>query len=312
MPSRSHKAVLALVLLAGAAMAQPVEQVTVTGTRDRTIMDQYIRNFAVPTRMTGKLTRWHEGVCPQVVGMKPEFAGFVARRIRAVAAETGAPVGAESCRTNIQVVFTTTPQALMDDVRKHQPDYLGYADGPSARDALAKVTRPIQAWYSTATRDLYGQVEIDGQKTMGTTADFNAPPPPPSGGIGMGGPPPHMELPYARVVQVTGMRLGDGVSSELHHVIIVADPSKLADREIGELADYVAMLSLTQLASLEVCQPLPSIVNLLVKDCPRPSSTLTDNDLAYLKGLYSMGPERNARVQADQIGYFMQEHLVGK
>lgn len=304
-----------LVLLAGAASAQPappVEHVTVTGTRTRAVMDQYIQNFAVPTRMAGKLTRWQDGVCPQVVGMKPQFADAIAKRILSVAQDVGAPVGGPGCRTNIQVVFTTAPQALMDNVRAHQPDYLGYADTASGRDRLAIVTRPVQAWYSTATRDLDGQVEVDGQKTMGTTVDMPPVPPPPAGGIGFGGPPMHMDMPGARIVKVTGLRLGDGVTSELHHVIIVAEPGKLLDHEVGELADYIAMLSLTQLASLDVCQPLPSIVNLLVKDCAGQALALTDNDLAYLKGLYKMSPDRNARSQADQIGYQMQQALEGK
>jgi hypothetical protein len=121
-----------------------------------------------------------------------------------------------------------------------------------------------------------------------------------------------LELSQARVTRVTGGRLRDGVTSELHHVIIVAEPGKLLDYDVGELADYIAMLSLTQLASLDVCQPLPSIVNLLVKDCAGQASALTENDLPYLKGLYKMSPDRNARSQADQIGYQMQQGLEGK
>src|ERR1700759_5092485 len=123
-----------LLALTLSATAQPVEQVTVTGTRNRQVMDQYIQNFAVPTRMAGKLARWHEGVCPQVVGMKPELSAQFTARIRTLAAEVGAPVGADGCRANIQIVFTTTPQALMDNVRVNQPDYLGYADTPATRE----------------------------------------------------------------------------------------------------------------------------------------------------------------------------------
>jgi hypothetical protein len=310
--ARLSSAILVLLAVAAAAAAQPappVEHVTVTGTRTRAVMDQYIQNFAVPTRMTGKLTRWQDGVCPQVVGMKPQFADAIAKRILKVAQDVGAPVGGPGCRTNIQVVFTTAPQALMDNVRQHQPDYLGYADTASGRDRLAIVTRPVQAWYSTATRDLDGQVEVDGQKTMGTTVDL--PPVQPGGDMHVSTSAP-LELSGARIVEVTGLRLGDGVTSELHHVIIVAEPGKLLDHEVGELADYIAMLSLTQLASLDGCQPLPSIVNLLVKDCAGQALALTDNDLAYLKGLYKMSPDRNARSQADQIGYQMQQSLEGK
>lgn len=311
--ARGNSAILAMLLLAAPALAQqtapPVETVTVSGAKSRGVMDQYIQNFAAPTRMAGKLARWREGVCPQVVGLKTDYVGFIEKRIRGVAALIGAPVGAEGCRTNIQVVFTTAPQTLLDDVRQHQPEYLGYADTPGKRDQLAKVTRSLQAWYSTATRDLDGQVEVDGRKTLGITMDW--PPVQPGGDMHVSGGPP-MELSQARVVKVTGGRLRDGVSSELSHVLIVAEPGKLLDHEIGELGDYIAMLSLAQLASLDVCQPLPSIVNLLAKDCEHPAIALTDNDLAYLRGLYKMSPDASARTQANQISYQMQQALEGK
>jgi len=119
-----------------------------------------------------------------------------------------------------------------------------------------------------------------------------------------------LNLTSAHPMMVTGSRLGDGLRSDFYHVIIVAEPAKLLDEEIGTLADYIALLSLTQLNSLDTCQPLPSIANMLVKDCA-PVKALTDNDLAYLKGLYRMGLDRNDRVQRDQIGRDMQQSLGG-
>jgi len=50
------------------------------------------------------------------------------------------------------------------------------------------------------------------------------------------------------------------VRSAFYHILIVADPGKLQDHGIGPLADYIAMLALTQVNSLDGCKPLPSIV----------------------------------------------------
>ena len=50
------------------------------------------------------------------------------------------------------------------------------------------------------------------------------------------------------------------MSSDLYHVIIVVEPARLEDYEIGTLADYIALLALTQMSSLDACQPLASIV----------------------------------------------------
>jgi hypothetical protein len=72
----------------------------------------------------------------------------------------------------------------------------------------------------------------------------------------------------------------------------VADPAKLADYEIGSLADYISMLALTQLNSLNICQQLPSIVNMLAAGCEGKADALTDNDRGYLRGLYKMGTNR--------------------
>lgn len=301
-----------LILLLGVAMAQAqpapqqTESVTVTGTRSRQVLDQFVQSFAAPTRMTGKLARWEDGVCPVTVGVKPAFAQFISQRLKAVAAEVGAPVNDRAgCKPNIEIVFTTTSQGLLDTVRKKQPTYLGYADNSAQMDALAKVSHPIQAWYTTATRDLRGNVHVDSAKPagMGTAVEVPC-------DLCVSG---HITFYYAASAgAVTGSRLGDGMRSSLYHVIIVADPNKLVDHEVGTLADYVTLLALSQITSLDTCQSLPSIVNLLAPACSRTVQSLTENDLGYLHGLYKMGADRTARTQQDEIAFQMQRQLDGK
>jgi hypothetical protein len=299
---------LLLMALTVAAQSQPApqqtESVTVTGARSRQVLDQFVQSFAAPTRMTGKLARWEDGVCPITVGLKPAFTKFISARVKDVAAQVGAPVnGHGDCKPNIEIVFTTAPQGLLDNIRKKQDAFLGYADNDAQRDALAKVSRPIQGWYLTASRDLRGNTLVDSAKALPTEITL---------------PDPYHNPPFITVLtkqgamSVTGGRLGDGMRSSLYHVIIVADPNKLVDHEVGTLADYIALLALSQLSRLDACQPLPSIVNLLAKDCARNAVTLTENDLGYLRGLYAMGPGRNLRGQEDAIAFQMQQQLDGK
>ena len=106
--------------------------------------------------------------------------------------------------------------------------------------------------------------------------------------------------------------MGNGLRSVFDQIIIVADLTKLADYEIGALADYISLLALTQLNGLDACQQLPSIVNLLVDGCMQKANALTDNDFAYLSGLYKMGPDRTSRIQQDEIAYQMEQSLKGK
>lgn len=300
-------AVLLLLLLPAAAQpaAPPVENVTVTGTKSREAISAFVQSLATPTRMTGKIARWAQGVCPVAVGLKPVFTKFITDRLKAVAASAGAPVnGSADCKPNIEIVFTTTPQALLDNIRKTQPELLGYFDKNSQRDALATVTRPIQAWYTSATQDVRGHVEVDNAKGGGleiTIPDADQP-----------GRFETIVMPHGHAGTVTGSRLGDGMRSVFYHVIIVANPDKLVEYEIGSLADYIALLALAQPDSLDACQTLPSIVNLLAKGCERVSNDLTANDLAYLRGLYKMSPDLNLGTQKDEVTYQMQQMLEGK
>jgi hypothetical protein len=92
-------------------------------------------------------------------------------------------------------------------------------------------------------------------------------------------------------------------------VLIVVDPSRLKEYGMGSLSDYITMLALTQVASLDACQQLPSIVNMLAKDCDRKADALTENDIGYLRGLYRMSPDMNLGVQQDQVAYQMEQNL---
>ena len=53
-------------------------------------------------------------------------------------------------------------------------------------------------------------------------------------------------LPCAIIVNVTGSRAVDGADSGFFNIVIVADPSKLLDYEVGSLADYITMMALSQ------------------------------------------------------------------
>jgi hypothetical protein len=100
--------------------------------------------------------------------------------------------------------------------------------------------------------------------------------------------------------------------STLYHVLIVADPRKLPDYEVGPLADYIAMLALTQLSSLDVCQQLPSIVNILAPACERKPNGITEDDLAYLRGLYKMSSAKSLVVQRNEIADRMSDAMAGR
>ena len=291
--------------------AGPTENVTVTGIRDvdKAVTD-FVGTMTVPTRVAGKLARWRDRVCPITAGLRPEAAKFIDKHVKDVAAQVGAPVNdRDDCKPNIEIVFTTTPQALLDTVTVKYPELLGYHDNSAQATQLAAVTRPIQSWYATATKDLHGQPQPDGVKTGGVRMTLQLP----EGGYGgpAGGALPmfEMNMSDARATNVTGGRLGDGTSSEFSHVMIVAEPAKLLDHEIGPLADYIALLALSQIPVSDHCQELPTILNLLASGCDAPPKALTSVDLAYLRALYKMTPTANFRGQRSEMIYQMKHSL---
>jgi hypothetical protein len=297
---------LAMLLADADGIAQPaapgVESVTVNGRR---VPDEEIHAFVAartaPTFKLGKVARWEKGICPTVMGLKSDFTDFVKKRLKETAAKVGAPLDPNAnCQPDIQIVFTTAPQALLDNIRKNYDALLGYHDNSSQGEEMAKVTHSIQAWYSTVTIDASGAPRFDGGKIPGIGC--------------LDRPKCRIYLTRAQGYAVTGGRVGDGLRSGFHDVIIVIDPKKLGGYEIGALADYISFLALTQPRSLDDCQQLPSILNLLAAGCTAGDATseMTQGDLGYLKGVYHMRDDDALIFQQDQIAFQVKQALLGR
>ena len=93
------------------------------------------------------------------------------------------------------------------------------------------------------------------------------------------------------------------ISSLFANVLIVVDGRAVEGRQIGPIADYIAVLALSQASALDDCSALPSILDLQSSKCgdrPKPDSW-TDDDAAYLKGLYRANLETVLWVEKDSI-----------
>jgi hypothetical protein len=182
---------------------------------------------------------------------------------------------------------------LLDSVRKTDRDTLGYATSNAQLDALAIVTKPIQAWYATETVDFAGARSADNGMQRGE-------------GVKAFNPPIYVE----KVTRSNGNHTNDSIHSGFRHILIVVDTTRLAGQQIVPLSDYISMLALTQINSLDACQPLLSVVNMLATDCDHAVDGLTQFDLAYLQGVYKMGAGRKAVFQRNDIADAMVEALA--
>ena len=277
---------LALALAARCALAQPapsstVDTLTVMAPKSEqeklpALVNRFVEAHSATSRID-QLSRWAGPVCPQTGGLTAPFDAYVTARVKAVAASVGAPVDKHPnrnfpCKTNLLIVFTTTPQALLDDVRKHHPQMLGFHYAAQAQ-RLATVSHPIQAWYMTGTAPEGGEVEIDDE--------FH-------------------RLPAGSA----GSRLTSRISSQFMGVLVVIDATKIVGHQIGAIADSAAMLSLAHATQAKGCSDLPTVLDFLNPDCPAATDPpgLTRYDVAYLKGLYSTDPEQHLAAQRSEIG----------
>ena len=233
---------------------------------------QFVRSH-LPEGQSDQLPRFRDAICVKVQGLPPEFGAFVANRIVALAGEVHAPVAkAANCLPNVHVIFTTRPQAQLDDIAKRRDILIGFHFTSQARQ-LTAVNRPIQAWYVTRTRDTTGNswIEVANPCPANVGDTFNG---------------PCGDRPVGRA----GSRLGNDMSAEVVHSLILADANKVAGEKIDAIADYIAVLALAKWQGLERCNAIPTILNLMAEGCAGPPAAATSADLALLTGLYAVDP----------------------
>jgi hypothetical protein len=105
-------------------------------------------------------------------------------------------------------------------------------------------------------------------------------------------------------------RITSGIGSEFAGVVIIADAGKVRGYGIAAVADYVAMLALSEASGQTGCKPLPTIMNLFAGDCAASrADRATSVDLAYLKALYTTDPRLKLEFQQAEIVAKMEHSL---
>jgi hypothetical protein len=302
---------------------QPLPEVMVIGKMDKHrlnhVINQFIQSHAKPSDVIGQVGRWNGVVCPTVSGLQDSYAEFVARRIGSVARSVGAaaPPAGRKCAENVQVVFADKPQAQLDFIAKKYPVLLGYSPGNEIRDAHT-FSHPVQAWYVMGSRQVNGYQPAGGAGgpkppsqygppselpalspfTLGLTIDSTSTSGESAEGMGPSG--------------NAGSYLTRGLRSEILHVLIIVDNKEVSKYSLQSVSDYIALLTLTRIASQDACTVLPSILNLFAKDCPTSPATITASDAAYLKALYSTDLDMNLNIEQGDIHDRMLQVILSK
>jgi hypothetical protein len=249
---------------------------------DNVVIPQFIHSHAAVAVKTGQIARWQSSICPKTTGLDPPVNAFVSRRVAAMAEDLGVRVERiGECDPNVSIIFTTEPQKQLDWVSQHPFALLGFHYASQTK-RIGTFSGTIRAWYVTATRGANGTESIDSE--FGGMAGGRA-----------------------------GSRLTSGLSSVFRYVLVIADTSKVVDYTIGSVSDYITMLVFSQAASLDACDELPSILDLLSSSCQRTKpDALTAGDMAYLKGLYSADLELVLTLERSSIHNEMLRALAAR
>ncbi|HEY5048272.1 MAG TPA: hypothetical protein VII49_09650 [Rhizomicrobium sp.] len=286
------------------------ETVTVTAQRltaqqlSDAVIAQFVDQHGARDKKSGQFVR-DLGVCPLTLGFPPAFNAFVTARVLAVAASVGARTQeAGKCNPNIEIIYTDEPQKVLNELYRHTRGAILGVHYVHEAKTLIRVTRPVQAWYVTGTRVKGGNGDaVSGQGTPSSPNDAD-----PSR--------MHMDDAYSRGPEPVGMgsRIHQRLESLIINTLILMDATKVVGQPIGPIADYAAMLALSQPKSLDDCSKLPSILDLMSSGCdarPKPES-LTAGDIAYLKALYAADLAASVSRQEDSVTNGMKGDLDGQ
>jgi len=304
---------LAIVAMASGAVADPsapapapsVSGVTVQAAPKPQVIQRqaqsFVQAYASPTAALDQIARWRAAVCVQVMGLPKDLAVRVSGRIEQVARAVDLSVGRPGCAPDIEILFAADPQKVMDAVAERREALLGYYHRHEAAK-LKVVSRPIQAWYVTATEgggNAAGAVFNQGNAIIPiphkTEVVDDPDNPSPSG--------------CSDNPRFTSCRRG-----VFRNVLAVVDVKALEGRDLGLVTDYLVMLTLSQPRSLDGCNALASVLDVLAPGrCPgreTPPDGLTPADAAYLTSLYAADLEAKKAGEEGEISQRMARILV--
>lgn len=245
-------------------------RVTVEAEKEHTLrlkVDRFVTSVAIQP-WGDTLYRWTKPVCPLVAGLPKAQGEFVLARISKAANDARAPLAGSVCSPNLFVVVTDNdPDLLLKNWWARDRHMFNSQRGIGGIDHFIHSTRPIRVWYNT-----YQGCDNDSAATS-TLAYILA-------GVGQpnGGPTACGSTTGSRIVS---MSTGSDVSS----AIVVVDARRMKNANLGQVADYIALIGLADVRLETDSVPVPSILELFANGTP--PQGLTQWDRALLYSLYN-------------------------
>ena len=262
--------ILAALLLAS---APPGDTITVTGRKAEDVRRE-AQTFVRATGVADEpVARWIDPVCPQVIGVAPDIAARVERRIQAVAQDAGARVGKAKCRSNLLIAFVQKGEDVVRKVAARSPHQFKDVD-PAHRRELYEGAAPIRWWHAIQARTR------DNMRSIGNEA-------PPSarldgpGGVPIAG---DMQMQYSSSI------VGTQMVRALQVATVIIDVDKATGQTLDSVTDFAALVGLAEIRPTDP-PPGNSVLGLFSADGAK---ELTVLDSKFLATIYKLPLDRTA------------------
>lgn len=254
-----------------------LEDIEITGRSMDSMISSFVGSVAAPNP-NRSLARWRGGACIGTANFEPETAQYIVDRVSTVADDLGLRAGAPGCAPNVLIIAAGDADAFSQAlVQRHERVMrvggMGMDRGSAALREFQSSDRPVRWWQvSMPVNDATGEraTRVPGE-CKGAC-----------GGADAGG----SVYSFAPVTNVfAASRLSTQIVDDIFRTVVIVDARQLADVQVQQLADYVAMVTFAQIDPKADTSRYASILN--VFDEPDSAASLTEWDKAYLAGLYN-------------------------
>lgn len=237
-----------------------LEDVVVEGRRLRAVVQNFVGEISAPAGNRGP-ARWNGPVCIGVVNLRADVAQYIVDRTSDVARGLGLNAGEPGCNANVLIVAAAdgrgTANAIVDARRRaFQPGGSGMARSAAALERFRTSDAPIRWWHVS--------VPVDSDTGEWATRLPGEPAP---------------------VISVSrASRLRTDIRDDLLKAIIVVDMDQVTGLTFTQLADYLALVSLSQVDPEADVGSFDTVLNVFTDPA---TAGLTSWDMDYLHALYS-------------------------
>ena len=283
---RSDLAVAVIVLASTSTLvsADSLDQITVQAQREtlRKQVDQFFHSAMLKPLFDESVLRWEDAVCPMVVGMIRPAGEFVLRRISELARESGVPLAKEDCKhPNLYIIVAKDPETFLKLWWRHQPRMYNTGRGIAPVRRFIEKSRPVRVWYNVGSGNYAN--EISGLLAASVDA-----------GLGT------VDYPIVRGPSSgASSRLVFPDVRSIGSAIVVIDPAQVDQLNIGQFADYIAMVSFVEVNQDADLGANSTILNLFATSSAAAPLEMTRWDKALLRGLYAS--DHRSRMQMSQM-----------